>query len=156
MWEISNSAQAVTFLYSLILGLIFCVFYDILRAIRYAFKFNDLTILFQDIFYFVIISFITFIFLLSLTNGEIRAYVLIGILLGFIICLLTFSRFFTAVLKMVLLRIKLIFDKVGMFLYANFSKLGIFIEKIYKNIENSFKKGLKKVIRMLYTKGQSS
>ena len=31
MWEISNIAQISTFLYSLLLGVIFCVFYDLFK-----------------------------------------------------------------------------------------------------------------------------
>ena len=152
MWEINNSLQIVTFLYSCVLGLIFCLFYDILRAIRQTFKITFIVTFFQDIFYFIILAVITFIFLLSLTNGEIRAYVLIGILIGFLVSIFTFSKFFVKILKYIFLKVKVVLCYTSDLFNKLFIKADGFIAKILKNIKNSCKKGLKKVKRMLYTK----
>ena len=102
MWEINNSFQIFTFLASIIVGIIYCAFYDIFRALRYVKNFNNFIVFIQDIFYFFIISVTTFIYLLSTTNGQIRFYVLVGILLGFIIFLTTFSRYFIFVINKIL------------------------------------------------------
>ncbi len=152
MWEISNEAQLLTFIYSLALGVIFCLFYDILRGIRSSIKISDFLTFIQDIIYFTIIAFLSFIFLLSRTNGEIRGYVICGILLGFVICFLTISKLFFKILKFIFSKIKWIIGKSSSFVNANFEKIDRFIRKILKNIENSSKKGLKKVNKMLYTK----
>lgn len=141
MWEINSLSQFISFLYALALGGIFCLFYDIFRSFRHIFKFGDIAVVFQDIIYFIIISFVTFIFLLSVTNGEIRGYILFGIALGFLICALTISKLFFKILTAFL----------GVF-SCFFRKVRLFAAKIFKNIENTFKKGLKKVKGLLYTK----
>lgn len=45
-----------------------------------------------DMFFWIVSAFVTFIFLLSRTNGEIRGYVLISMLLGFVIWRITLSK----------------------------------------------------------------
>ena len=84
MWEISNTSQAVSFLYSIILGILYALFYDIFRAVRIVKPQTAFSVFLQDLFYFFITAIVTFIYLLALTNGEIRAYVLVGILIGFL------------------------------------------------------------------------
>lgn len=152
MWEINSAEQISAFLYSLCLGVIFCLFYDIFRALRFAIKFNDIFIFLQDIFYFVSISFVTFLFLLAVTNGEIRFYVIFGILIGFLICYFTFSKYFLKLLKIIFKAFALIHKKINTVLNRFFAKTGSFIEKISNIIKNTFKKGLKMIKGLLYTK----
>lgn len=152
MWEINSSEQISAFLYSLCLGVIFCLFYDIFRALRFAIKFNDIFIFLQDIFYFVSISFVTFLFLLAFTNGEIRFYVIFGILIGFLICYFTFSKYFLKLLKIIFKAFALIYKKINTILNRFFVKTGSFIKKILNIIKNTFKKGLKMIKGLLYTK----
>ena len=152
MWEISNTTQIVTFLYSVCLGGIFCVFYDFFRSLRTAVKFSDIVIFFQDIIYFFTISVITFIFLLSLTNGEIRGFVIIGILIGFLAFYLTFSKIMLKFSSKILRYLVSLFKNVNSILNVAFCKADIFLSKIFKNIQNTYKKGLKKVKGLLYTK----
>ena len=92
MWEINNSFQAVSFLYSVIFGVIYCLLYDIFRALRKLYSPSAVTVFLQDIFYFVIIAFFTFLFLMAVSNGEIRAYVIVGMAFGFAACFFTLSR----------------------------------------------------------------
>ncbi len=152
MWEISNVAQISAFLYSLCLGAIFCVFYDVFRSLRLAVRFSDTVIFFQDIFYFLIISLVTFIFLLSKTNGEIRGFVIFGILIGFLVCNITISKFLLKFLSKIIKYLVLAFRKLNTVLNNGVCKADVFLSKIFKNITNTFKKGLKKVKGLLYTK----
>ena len=152
MWEINNTAQIFAFLYSLCLGCIFCLFYDFFRAFRFAVKLSDFSIFLSDIFYFLTISFVTFIFLLGVTNGELRGFVFFGVLLGFLICYFTVSRFFIRFLKFIIKNSVKIFNKFNLVLNNFFSKADNFITKNLIFIKNTFKKGLKKVKGLLYTK----
>ncbi len=152
MWEISNSLQSLTFIYSLALGFIFCVAYDILRAIRSAVKTSDITVFFEDIIFFVISSFITFIFLLATTNGEVRGYVIVGIILGFMINFLTFSRLNYKILRFVFLKIYNAYKAIYKILHTYSAKAYRFIVKNLRKWLNSCKKVLKKVKVLLYTK----
>ena len=152
MWEISNIAQISTFFYSLCLGVMFCILYDFFRALRMAIKFSDIVIFFQDIVYFFVISVITFVFLLSLTNGEIRGFVIFGILIGFLVFYFTFSKMLLKFSGKTLRYLVLLFGKANSILNVGFCKADVFLSKIFKNIKNTFKKGLKKVKGLLYTK----
>ena len=78
MWEISINDQILTLLYSLCLGVILCVYYDIFRAFHKAGFDSPFQVFIGDILYCVTAAFATFLFLLSRTNGEIRGYVLDG------------------------------------------------------------------------------
>ena len=92
MWEISVNDQVLTFIYSLVLGMMICTFYDILRALRKTGSRSYLSVFIGDIFFWIVSAFVTFIFLLSRTNGEIRGYVLISMLLGFTLWRITLSK----------------------------------------------------------------
>ncbi|MBR0465987.1 MAG: spore cortex biosynthesis protein YabQ [Clostridia bacterium] len=92
MWEISNKGQIINLLYSLSLGGIFCLCYDFLRAFRYCFRSKTLFYFFSDLLFFALSGVVTFLLLLALTYGEIRGYVILGILLGFVLFRIIFSK----------------------------------------------------------------
>ncbi len=83
MWEISNSHQLISFLASLLFGVGYALFYTVFKALRRAFRHTGLAIFLEDIIFFQIISFITFLLFLAFSNGEIRFFMLLGIFLGF-------------------------------------------------------------------------
>ncbi len=83
MWEISSNLQIANFLRAVLLGGFFCLLYDLFSAARKAGANSTAAVFLQDIFYFVIIAPITFCFLLATTNGEVRAYIIFGVFLGF-------------------------------------------------------------------------
>lgn len=151
MWEIDNKLQILSLLQSLSLGVFYCLFYDLFKAIRLTINLNAKAIFFQDIIYFAIISPLTFCFLLSVTNGEIRGYVFILASLGFFITRLTFSRIWLLILKTVLkiflkfyrlLRIN--FDRLYKLIFSWILSFVKFWRKNLERIKNCFKKGLKK------------
>ena len=151
MWEISNSSQLEGFLLSMILGAFFGVFYDIFRASRMVKQASYVVVFIQDIIYFLIISFITFLFFLSITYGQIRFYILLGILLGFLLYLFTISPLFlkliSFVFKTIFTVIRLIIDKF----YKLFDFLEENIKKFLIKFLNCSKKTLKMVSGLLYT-----
>ena len=152
MWEINNSLQILSFLRSLILGVLLCVLYDFIKSARLMVDFSDITIFLQDIIYSCISAFVTFIFLLSVTNGEMRGYVISGILAGFIISRFTLSRLFCKFLKLVFGGIKRLFEVVSKWFYCNFDQLTEKIIKISKKTLKTVKKLLKNLECLLYTK----
>ena len=74
--------QVQIFWYSLVLGLILGMIYDIFKLFRLVFNSKKWSIFFQDILYFIIISLITFFFIIIFNKGEIRYYILIGQFIG--------------------------------------------------------------------------
>ncbi|MBR2734650.1 MAG: spore cortex biosynthesis protein YabQ, partial [Clostridia bacterium] len=61
------------------------IFYDVFRVIRLLINPRNLSIFIEDIIYFLVSGFITFIFVLILNYGESRFYILAGETLGWIL-----------------------------------------------------------------------
>lgn len=159
MWEIDLNGQTQTFIYSLCLGALLCLFYDIIRAIRKVWQKSAAAVFFEDLFFWIISAFATFIFLIARTSGEIRGYVLVCELVGFVLCRLTFSRvfFFLIVHFFAFLGKIIAFVNNGINVFYTKTELGVLIilGKIYvfvKYLLKSVKKLLKKLYGLLYTK----
>ena len=158
MWEISVADQSVTFLLSIALGGLLCLIYDVFRSIRKTKNYSATAVFFQDITFFVISAILTFIFLLATTAGVLRAYIIIGVLIGAVLMRLTFSRIFFVVLTFVL---KLVVKYLGAFreeFYRTGDRIFALLMKISKKTLNRvkkitflFKKGLKHKGKVVYT-----
>lgn len=132
--------------------MILALVYDVFRAHRSVREISDLHIFFQDIFYSLFSAFTTFIFLLCVTNGEIRGFALLGIFGGFLLSRYTVSVLWFKILRTVLgCFFKCERAVVGTF-YRTFDafekNIGIFLKKSGK----SLKKLLKKPYGLLYIK----
>ncbi len=149
MWVIENNQQLFSFLIALISGVGFCVFYDLFRAYRRVFKCSTVSVFFQDLFFWLTASVTTFLLMLALCSGEIRAFICFGQLLGFIICRVTVSRYFLVaivfILKMsrrlmvLIIKVK---NTVKIKILSVFSKVCRNLAKKVKNIGKYFKKPL--------------
>ena len=151
MWEIDIKLQLINLLYSAVLGGFYCLLYDIFRAIRMTVKCSDIAVFIQDILYWSILAPITFCYLMIATNGQIRGYIILGIIIGFIFVRYTVSfiliKIYSLILKgliwlfSVFTRIKsAVFNRI-LQIFDDFTK---FIKKIFKKGINTLKKLLKK------------
>ncbi len=154
MWEISNYDQVNTFLLSVILGGLCCVIYDILRALRKVCLNSFWAITIGDILLWIFYAFVTFIFLIARTNGEIRVYVLLGELTGFILFRISISKFLFSALKFIFVKTAVLNHKICELLFVIYTKIeclamqaGKFALKILKRV----KKLLKNARKLLYT-----
>ena len=84
--------QVQIFLYSLVLGLILGIIYDIFRIFRLTFNVKKWGIFFQDILYFITISLVSFSFIIIFNKGEVRYYIIIGQLIGGVIYYISLGR----------------------------------------------------------------
>lgn len=150
MWEISVNDQVLTFIYSLVLGMMICTFYDILRALRKTGSRSYFSVFIGDMFFWIVSAFVTFIFLLSRTNGEIRGYVLISILLGFTLWRITLSRPLFYAFVTVIGFLRRILGKSIDFINRSTDKLAVLITvftgKIIKILKSLYEK-LKKLLK---------
>lgn len=154
MWEINTYNQTITFVLSVCLGALFCVLYDIIRAVRKVCLNSFWAVQFTDIFLWVFYAFATFIFLVARTNGEIRGYVLAGEFLGFILFRISFSRLLFPALRFVFIKIATVKKKVTRCISKFYIKFEALILKIGKSISKFFKsakKLLKNALKLLYT-----
>jgi len=92
MEGISLIGQLTTFCYSIVLGLICGLIYDVFRLLRIAFRCGAILVFLTDIIFWLLCAFLTYSFLLCFTDGTVRFYVLIAAAAGFIIYLLTIGK----------------------------------------------------------------
>ncbi len=154
MWEIDVANQAVTFLFSLCLGGLFCAFYDIIRACHKAGFDSFLAVFITDIIFWIIYAFTTFVFLIARTNGEIRAYVIFGELTGFFLFRVSFSKILFPALSFVFTKTAQISRKVSKSINLFYIKIESLLLKICQGIMKilkSVKKLLKNRLKLLYT-----
>ena len=135
--------QTLVFLYACVLGAALSIVYDIFRLIRITAVMGRAVIAVEDIIFFIIVSFSTFVFILSFTEGVIRFYVIFGELLGFILCHVTLGALivkllggFIRLLKRIFLRI---FKAVGGFFKKRFAFVCRLISKVYFKHKKSCK-----------------
>ena len=130
--DFSNYEQVITFLLSIVLGVGFCLVYDVLRFLHKTRMKGNVAVFIGDVLYFSVISVATFCFFLLFSKGVIRIYVYIGEILGFFICRITISRLFLPTL----LVIDKYLNKILKLIFLPLIKLGGFIcEKIWKIFE---------------------
>lgn len=94
MWEINSFNQYTSFLYSIIMGLALGIIYDLFKLDRNIFKRSTVYIFVSDVLFWVISAFVLFSFCIVFSNGQIRGFIILGALLGFMIFRLTLSRLF--------------------------------------------------------------
>lgn len=139
MWEISIKGQAVTFLYGLIFGGCYCIFYDIIRAVRRVFLNSRTAVFIEDILFFTVTAFASFLFLLARTNGEIRGYVIISFAVGFAAVRFSVSPFILKILVKASGFIRKIFKKLFSLLFRFTDSLELIIKKLVKKLKKQQK-----------------
>lgn len=132
--------QTIIFLYATALGAMLCAVYDVFRIIRIAFGGKITAVFVEDILFSIIALVLTFIFVVAFNNGELRFFVLIGELLGFVAYYFTLGRLTMSVSKMIISLIKKLFNLLVM----PFVKLfGFLKEKMRPKLQKTPKKHLK-------------
>lgn len=92
MWEITNSGQLLELLQAAGMGVLLGLYYDVYRVIRIVMRPSARVIFIQDVAFFSTASLLTFLFLLTINGGQLRVYLLLGILTGFVIYYVTIGR----------------------------------------------------------------
>ena len=145
-------------MYALLLGAILCFFYDIIRVTRLLGANSFFAVFTGDILFWLLSALSTFIFLIATTNGEIRGYVILSSVIGFLLYRFTIGRIVFFSLKTILGFVKRVTikasDKTAKICYvAERYTNKMFAKLIYycKVILISVKKLLKNMCRMVYT-----
>ncbi len=120
--------QSNAFLFSIIMGCVFWVLYEIFKSFRLVFNIKGLFLFILDIIYMLICTIAVFFYSLAFLNGSVRFFIPLGIILAF------FTLYFS---------VGKIFDKLLV-------KLIVYIKKIFNKILNLFKKIMKKLLKILY------
>ncbi len=127
--------QTLVFLYACVLGAVLSILYDVFRLIRITAAMGRAVIIAEDIVFFIIVFAATFVFILSFTEGMIRFYVILGEILGFILCHVTLGALIIKLLggfiKLIKRILKKIFSVIGGFAGKKIAALRAFASKIY-------------------------
>lgn len=126
--------QLYSFCIYLISGMIIGVFFDIFRILRKSFHTPDFITYIEDILFWLFTGFFLLFILFKFSNGEIRIYNIIGLLIGCIFYLLSISKFFIKINVFIVTFIKNIVYKIIKII----SYPILFIIKILKKIFNPF------------------
>lgn len=138
-------------LYSLLIftitGIIIGVFFDIFRILRRSFKTPDIITYIEDILFWIFtgVFFITVLF--KFNNGEIRSYVLLGLIFGIIVYMLIISKYFIKINIKIIKIIKKILAypiKIILKIIKPLTFIVINIRKIIVDIFNKILKTTKK------------
>lgn len=147
--------QTATFLYAVLFGCLICLLYDVFRLVRVTKKYTVLSVFVQDILFWALVTFLTFLFLLSRTNGALRGFVIVGQILGFIIFRCTFSDWLFPLFAKFFLSLARFSTCIEHKKTALLRRFTTFLEKVVKITGKKLKKGLKTMGHLLYTKRKS-
>lgn len=157
----SSGAQIRIFLSAVGFGFFLGAVYDGFRILRLLFQKTDRAYRVSDLLFSVTAGFLVFLFALTTLNGQIRGYVLLGILFGFLLYAYTFGSFFAGRLERAARAIRRFFSAVYRkisapllrFLKKCRGKIAKNVQKAQKKSKFSVKKSkfhLKSVKEMLY------
>ena len=134
--------QAYLFIVFSLTGIGLGILFDFFRALRKTFKTADFITYIEDIIYWILAGIIVLYNIWFFNDGEIRIYMILGILIGTVIYTLTLSPIFVKINCLIMSKIKIILTIINKIL-----KIPI---KIFNNIINK----LKKVIKFKEKKGK--
>ncbi len=158
---LSSGAQVRIFLYAIGFGFFLGGVYDVFRLFRLLFQKKDGAYRVSDLLFALTSGFFVFLFALTVLNGQMRGYVLCGILLGFLLYAYTFGAFFARRTEKIVTAVRrffgVIFRKISAPLLRFWKKCkGILaknVQKAQKKTKFSVKKSkfhLQSVKDMLY------
>lgn len=118
------------------------MFYDIISAVRLSRQNSFFAVCFQDLFFWIVSAFAVFSFLLSVSNGEIRGYIIFGILFGFVLLKITLSKYIVKAIKAVFKFILKILRKINAFTGRIFGIISLKFYKTSRKTNKKIKKGI--------------
>lgn len=151
--------QAYLFIVFIINGVLIGILFDLFRILRKSFKTSDFITYIEDITFWVLAGFLTLYFIFNFNNGEIRFYILLGIVLGIITYIITFSKYIIKFSVKIVSFIKCIISKINQIiiyplkfiinilkkvLFRPISFICINIRKIFTNSKFSISNFIKK------------
>ena len=150
--------QLCVFLIYVVSGIGISIFFDIFRVLRKSIKTSNFITYIEDAIFWIIVGLFLIWEIFTISYGELRSYIFIGLLIGVILYLTTISKYFIKInvkilnfFKSIILKIinilKIIYKfilKIINPIYNLIKKpinfIIINLSKIYKNVNTSFSK----------------
>lgn len=125
------SEQLIFFLKSILLGILLGLIFDVFKILRLSIKHSNIFIFIEDILFFCMAAVFSYNFMINISFGQIRLFILSGHLIGFILYKLSISNF---IVKFVVYIISLLTKIVKLFFDFMIKPLYEFILYIFKII----------------------
>lgn len=122
--------QAYIFMIFILNGIVIGLLFDCFRVLRRTFKTNNIITYFQDVLFWILTGLILLYSIFTFSNGEIRLYMFLGVMVGCILYMLLLSSNFIKVNVKVLTILKSIFLTIIKVLLKPF----VFLFKILHNL----------------------
>lgn len=129
------SNQVVDFLEFVLIGTLIACIFDFFRGYRKFKSVNTLSVIIQDIVYFIIVTIIIIFSIVELLDSQIRLYILLGILIGCSIYFCTVSKYVIKFYILFFNMFKEIVSTIFLPIILNiqfFQKIGKKIKKIWE------------------------
>lgn len=104
--KVAVAEQVIWFGQSIVLGVLLAIIYDCFRIFRIAVKSTVVAVFIEDILFFAIYGIMTFLFMLEVSQGQIRLFIIIGEFIGAVLYRYTISTPIMAILKVIVNTIK--------------------------------------------------
>ena len=99
MLNFVGNSQAATFLFATGLGFALGIFYDVFRVLRHGFKPKMIVGALWDMVFWLTLTVFLFFILLQTNFGQLRFFIFLGLLIGFVLHLSTLSKLIISLTK---------------------------------------------------------
>ncbi|MCH5297629.1 MAG: spore cortex biosynthesis protein YabQ [Ruminococcus sp.] len=127
--ELTFAQQSTAFLFSLLLGVGFGIFYAPFKMFRLAFCSKKSSIIAVDIIFMLLVSVVIYYFSIVFIMGYVRIYIFVGCIAGFLVYRLTLGSLLSRVYVPIITFLKKITNKI-------MQKLKKFTKKLLKITRN--------------------
>ena len=139
-------------------GAIIGVLFDFFRILRKSFKTPDWITYIEDVLFWFLTCIILAYTIFKYNNGELRAFLFIGLLIGFVFYMFLFSKKIIEISVQIINSIRKVLKLILNVLIIPLRMLFIIIRKVFLrpisfvfiNIRSSIKKNLSKIVKRLW------
>lgn len=123
--------QAYLFLIFVLNGILIGLLFDFFRILRRSFSGKDWITYLEDVLFWILTGAILLYSIFAFNNGEIRLFMLIGVLLGGIFYLLTVSKYIIKISVIIIKAIKNVINKIFNILFLPFKYFYKLLRKLF-------------------------
>lgn len=141
IYSLSLAAQTKSFLLSLGFGFIMGFFYDAFRILRICISKSKKVVIIFDLLYFIFLGFSSYLFFLVVNEGDIRAFLILGEVIGFSIYYISLGVVIFSASEKIVAGVK---KGIALILRLIFSPFRWLLRKLKKVLERISKNWIKK------------
>ncbi len=148
------TAQAYLFLIFTLVGILIGLLFDFFRILRKIFKTNNIITYIEDIIFWILTGILILYSIYYFNNGEIRLYMFLGIILGFLSYIFTISKYIISFFVYISKFIKKIINFIFSLIFIPFKFINKIIKKIFFKPINILIINLKKLKYKIFLKNK--